>query len=245
MRRRGAAKPAAAKPAAAPRCPGRCASAEPPRAGRCGAGRRAGGSPEAGGRARCRRRPAGPLSPLVRKMAREHNLDLDAGEGHRRRRPDHQAGRGSLRLGAIEAGGPGCSTAARRARRSCRRAGTAPAAPRRRPAAACRTGQDAHRAHEHDADQDRRAHGDVQAHFAARDHDPPRGHDQSGEDARDAQGAVPGGATVSASPTCRSSRAPRWQDCGSIRCSTRRWITTTSSTTTRFISGSRSRWRTA
>ena len=39
--------------------------------------------------------PAGPLSPLVRKMAREHNLDL-AGQGHRRRRPHHQAGCGSL-----------------------------------------------------------------------------------------------------------------------------------------------------
>ena len=39
---------------------------------------------------------AGPLSPLVRKMARENNIDLAQSERHRRGRTHHQAGSGSL-----------------------------------------------------------------------------------------------------------------------------------------------------
>ena len=38
----------------------------------------------------------GPLSPLVRKMAREYNIDLVARPRHRRRRPHHEAGRRSV-----------------------------------------------------------------------------------------------------------------------------------------------------
>ena len=45
-------------------------------------------------------------------------------------------------------------------------------------------GQDPHRAHEHDARQNRRTHGHVQAHFSARHHGSPRGHDEGRQNAR-------------------------------------------------------------
>ena len=79
------------------RAPASSPPSPPPGAG-AARGRRAGSAAAALPRAR-RRKPAGargPLSPLVRKMARENNIDLSAGKRHRRRRTHHQAGRGSL-----------------------------------------------------------------------------------------------------------------------------------------------------
>ena len=52
--------------------------------------------------------PAGPLSPLVRKMARENNIDLGRVKGTRRRRAHHEAGCGGV---------PGAAPVARGARR--------------------------------------------------------------------------------------------------------------------------------
>ena len=61
-------------------------------------------------------RAAGPLSPLVRRMARENNIDLSTGEGHRRGRTHHQAG----------CGGATWRSARRRPRRRLRAAAAAP-----------------------------------------------------------------------------------------------------------------------
>src|SRR6185295_10530951 len=54
-----------------------------------------------------------------------------------------------------------------------------------------RPGAHPHRAAQHHADQDRRAHGNVEAHIAARHHRASRGYDEGGEDARTPQGYLP------------------------------------------------------
>src|ERR1019366_2475583 len=103
---------------------------------------------------------AGPGGPPARRSALSAGPQdgaraqsrSDAGEGHRRRRPDYQAGRGSLRRGTFAARDP-----ARRAAGCCA-ANRGPAS--RRPATARRSGQDPHRTDEHHAHQNRRTHGD-------------------------------------------------------------------------------------
>ena len=79
------------------------------------------------------------VTPLVRKLAAEHSVDLAVGHRHRRRRPDPQAGRAGRCRGGQEGGrGTGCRSApaapsARRPRRRSRRPSRATcAAPPRR-----------------------------------------------------------------------------------------------------------------
>ena len=128
--------------------------------------------------------PTGPLSPLVRKMARENNIDLSkvkgTGAGGRITKQDvealHRAGGGS----------------ARQLLRPRQARGSAPRRqpPRQPPAPLPPAGQAKTRIepHEHHAHQDRRAHGDVEAHLGARHHRASRRHDQGGQDARAQQG---------------------------------------------------------
>ncbi len=138
--------------------------------------------------------PTGPLSPLVRKMARENNIDLSKVKG---------TGAGGRITKQDVEGYMACQPRRRPLRPRSPAAPAAPPAPR---ASACasrclhaarRPGEDAHRADEHHADQDRRAHGDVEAHFAARHHGASRGHDEGGQDARAQQGTLPGRTTAS------------------------------------------------
>ena len=153
---------------------------------------------------------AGPLSPLVRKMARENNIDLSqvkgTGAGGRITKQD---------LESYLASRPAVSRSSRLRRRLHRRqprpqpapppAAVAPPAPppaqmpvaaqpRRTPAtSACahamtvrRSAGDARRADEHHAAEDRRAHGVQQAHLGARHHGSQSRHDASRQAARQA-----------------------------------------------------------
>ncbi len=181
--------PVAAAPAPAPRRPGA------PSASR--SSRRGGQFP--------RLRPkmtAGPLSPLVRKMARENNIDLSKIRRHRRRQPHHQARSGGIsdasarssRAGPSRRAGSRSSPAAA-ARASARAAASGRrhrAAPVEVPAAASSRlasrrasllpcpaqPPPTRRAHEQHAAEDRRAHGVQQAHLRARHHRAQGRHDQ-------------------------------------------------------------------
>src|SRR5262249_28759381 len=152
--------------------------------------------------------PAGPLSPLVRKMARENNIDLaqikGTGAGGRITKQDVEAYIASAKAPvAVAPPPPAPAPAAPPAQPAAPPPPPPPCAPPppRRPRAAAgrtariraavarRTGPNPHRTAQHDASEDRRAHGHVQAHLAARDHRPPRRYDQGGEDARAPQGA--------------------------------------------------------
>ena len=169
---------------------------------RSGSGAGAGGAapePAAPPAARSRRgsRAAGPLSPLVRKMARENNIDLakvkGTGAGGRITKQDveaymaqPQAPARSGRSAAAAAASAAAAAAARGGPGPSRRTGATA------PPAAGRRSQDARRADEHHAAEDRRAHGAFQAHLGACDDGAPRRYDEGREDARAAQGDVPG-----------------------------------------------------
>ena len=142
---------AAAGAAAAPPPPPRSRLQPPPApGGRSAARARSGrGTPPA--------EPAGPLSPLVRKMAREYNIDLTqvkgTGAGGRITKQDVEAYM-ARSAGRRAAGRTAAAPPPRRRPQPLRaaRCAAAPAAPpRRRATAAGRTGQDAHRADEHHA----------------------------------------------------------------------------------------------
>ena len=131
----------------------------------------------------------GPLSPLVRKMARENNIDLDAGEGHRRRRTHHQAGCGSLHGAAGRRARPLRAAApAAPARSSAAR----PRLPRRSaPPRRCLAGGQAKTRIEPMSTMRQK----IAEHMVmskrtsrARHHCPQRRHDEGREDAREAQG---------------------------------------------------------
>ena len=138
---------------------------------------------------------AGPLSPLVRKMARENNIDLSqvrgTGAGGRITKQDLEAylesrtaapapacrSAGASRASATTAsssrtrrycGAAASSAAATHA--SCRAGSGAGPFPRRSPCCSCR-------AHERDAPEDRRAHGLQQTHLGACDHGAQGRHD--------------------------------------------------------------------
>ena len=82
-------------------------------------------------------RPLMYVTPLVRRLAAEHDVDLSSVTGHRRRRPDAQAGRARRREG--QAGRPAGAAAARPRRRPPLRPRLPPPAPRpTRPACAAR-----------------------------------------------------------------------------------------------------------
>ena len=94
---------------------------------------------------------SGPLSPLVRKMAREYNIDLSrvrgTGAGGRITKQDvesYMASQGARTVSQAAAPAPACRT-----QRFQRASSTAPRGSR----------QDPHRAHVDDAQEDRRAHG--------------------------------------------------------------------------------------
>ena len=106
------------------------------------------------------------------------------GERHRRRRTHHQAGRrglhGAARHGARPAAPPSAAPQPPPpARAAARHAPPAPPQPAASASRRCRgrAGQNPRRADEHHAHQDRRAHGDEQAHVGARHHRPQGGYD--------------------------------------------------------------------
>ena len=159
--------------------------------------------------------PAAPQPPEARRSALAAGAQDGArkqhrsqpGEGHRRRRTHHQAGRGRLHCSQASAASAPRAPPRRPPAQPRRRHRLLPATPATA-AARRRTGQDAHRADEHHARQDRRAHGASQAHLGARHHHSKRGHDQSGSHARSPQGRLPSALRLRRSPTCRSWCAP-------------------------------------
>ena len=113
--------------------------------------------------------PAGPLSPLVRKMARENNIDLSrvrgTGAGGRITKQDVEAYLGSQAAQPAAPVQPAAPPPPRRRRPSgC--PPPPPAAPPVAPLPAAGQARDARRAAQHHAAEDRRAHGALQAHLA-------------------------------------------------------------------------------
>ena len=137
--------------------------------------------------------PAGPLSPLVRKMARENNIDLakvtGTGAGGRITKEDVE-GLSESTAAAPAAPAPRRAGSCRlRSARSGARSGCRVRARigQAQPTAKTRVEPMSNMRHE-----DRRAHGDEQAHFGACHHRASRRHDARGEDAREAQGRFRG-----------------------------------------------------
>ena len=142
------------------------------------------------------------VTPLVRKLAREHNVDLGFGDRHRGRRPDPQAGRpGRGRGGQEGRRGTGGRTRRRRPRARGRAA----------PAAADGRDQRAARHHREDvpaAQDHRQADGRVAAGLG------PAHRDRRGRPDRHLADPGPPRTTsrparAPACPTCRSSPRPR------------------------------------
>ena len=108
----------------------------------------------------------GPLSPLVRKMAREYNIDLGqvrgTGAGGRITKQDVEAYMSSQGARSLAAASPQPSAPA---------AAQPPASPQ---LSAGRIRQDPDRTDEHHAAEDRRAHGDEQTYLRSRDYRAPR-----------------------------------------------------------------------
>ena len=128
----------------------------------------------------------------AREQHRSRARCKGTGAGGRITKQDVEAYHRGARRGAMaqSAALPPPPRPRRRLRRSpppVRRARPLPAA-----AAPVRRTAHARRADEHHAPEDRRAHGDQQAHLGARHHGPQGRHDQGGEDARPQQGRVPG-----------------------------------------------------
>jgi pyruvate dehydrogenase E2 component (dihydrolipoamide acetyltransferase) len=140
---------------------------------------------------------AGPLSPLVRKMARENNIDLSkvkgTGAGARITKQDLENYLASSTQAPPPPQAPPPQAAApqqapqqvarptaRRCSASATSASATDFASRRRP-------HHTHRADEHDAPEDRRAHGVQQAHLGTRDHGAQGRYDQDRENARSHQ----------------------------------------------------------
>src|SRR5579883_2171720 len=128
----------------------------------------------------------GPLSPLVRKMAREYNIDLSqvkgTGAGGRITKQDLEAYMSSQAARTYAAAAPQPSPAFAQPPSAA-----APAPPMPLPEAArVRT------AHEQYAAEDRRAHADEQAYFCACDHGASRRYDQNRQLARAGESRISG-----------------------------------------------------
>ncbi len=134
---------------------------------------------------------AGPLSPLVRKMARENNIDLSqvrgTGAGGRITKQDLEAYLAQQpaqaaplrRSSAASAASPRAAAAVASRSLPPVPAPTQPPTPQRQPRRHMpgEMPRHARRAHEHHAPEDRRAHGVQQAHLGARHHRPQSRHD--------------------------------------------------------------------
>ena len=80
----------------------------------------------------------GYVTPLVRKLAREHDVDLSTVTGHRRRRPGPQAGRAGRRRGGRQGRRGGQAGRRRRGAKAAEAPAAAPAPAASQPAAAAR-----------------------------------------------------------------------------------------------------------
>ena len=165
----------------------------------------------AGAQSRSERHERIRSSPLVRRLARENNIDLATRSRHRRGRAHQQEGH------------PRRPSPRRQRRRAA--AGRAPQRRRRRLPASHAHARDgrAARAHllrplrsaadERDAPAHRRAHGALEARLAARLLDRRSGHDAHRATARERPRANSRSGTRPSSPSCPSSCAPAWTPC--------------------------------
>ena len=179
-------------------------------------------------------------SPVVRRIADKHGVDLSPGRGNRDRRPGAQEGRARPRRGRRERPEAARAPAAHRVPLPARPGARRRPRPTRR--AARREGGRA-RADDAHAPGDRQHMVGEPPHGGAL-HDDRRGRHLAGRRAARRAPRADGARAASTSPTSPSSPGRRSRRSSTTRCSTPRSRATRSSTTTTSTSGSRWPWRT-